>query len=185
MPGLQAHSPLDLLLRYGMGRETLWVLQNKALLRPFPARDWLTILFNSFWGHFGWMSIPFVRGSTWVAWLLGWIGLAVAGFGRWALAGRGKRPPQQARLLLGLMALVAWALGLLVLNSLVVAHNEQIKQGRYLFPLLVPIGLLLAFGQQALVGRRWRPLWLGIWLSGGLIFAGAALARIGLSYGVW
>jgi hypothetical protein len=183
LPALQERSPLNPLVRYSLVGDTQWAWQNKALLRPFPYRRWFTVLFSSFWGQFGWMNIAFVSGSRWVALLLGWMGLSVAGLVRWMVWDT--RSPRQARLLAGLAGLLVWALGLLFANSLIVPLNEQLKQGRYLFPLLVPIGLLLAFGQQALVGGRWRALWLGGWLAGCLIFAGAALARIGLAYGVW
>ncbi|HYF61658.1 MAG TPA: hypothetical protein VD886_02525 [Herpetosiphonaceae bacterium] len=188
LPALRERSPLNTLVRYSLVRETMWVLGNRSLLPPFPYALWADVLFDSFWGQFGWMSIAFVRGTRWVPLLLGGMALSAAGLAGWGLRRPGTRlrvPARQGRQIAALAGLVGWALALLFLNSLVVPLNEQLKQGRYLFPVLAPIGLLLAFGQQALAVRRWRPLWLGAWLGAWLIFAGAALVRIGLAYGVW
>jgi hypothetical protein len=33
--------------------------------RVIGSSDWLNLFFASFWGHFGWMDVPFVLGSWW------------------------------------------------------------------------------------------------------------------------
>ena len=108
--------------------------------------------FNSFWGQFGWMALP----------LQGWMyqlfqaltGLALAGL----LLPRSMRreassPPderrfrQQSWIVLGAVIVLAFA-------AYIFYNTEFLQfQGRYLFPALIPLGLLLALGVDA--WRRW------------------------------
>ncbi len=102
----------------------------------------LTTTFHSFWGQFGWMAVPMpdstylVLGGLSIVALLGWIGWLI----RPQAAGR--RPqlirPQSA--LLVLLALLTFG-GFMYYNLTFVQH-----QGRYLFPALIPIGLMVAIG---------------------------------------
>ena len=97
----------------------------------FPVR-----VFESFWGCFGWMNLK-LPAAIYLA-LAGMTGLAVAGLG----IDLGKDRPQRSRplALLGLPVVIAG--GLLVLLNLSFTQ----PQGRYLFPALVPLALLLAAG---------------------------------------
>lgn len=98
--------------------------------------------FHSFWGQFGWMAVP-MPDSTYL--LLGLLSIAaVLGWLWWLI-----RPqitdhrlqllrPQSALLLLLALLTVG---GFVYYNLTFVQH-----QGRYLFPALIPIGLMLAIG---------------------------------------
>jgi 4-amino-4-deoxy-L-arabinose transferase-like glycosyltransferase len=102
------------------------------------------VLFRSFWGQFGWMGVVlddrtylFYLGLT----LLAMIGLGVAALDAW-------RRPDCAELTehREILAVVVGAL-VLVLAGIVFYNLTFIQpQGRYLFPALVPIALLLALG---------------------------------------
>lgn len=174
-PALRPDSPLYSAVRYLRIEELIWLLQGARLQWGMPVGEWATWLFTSFWGHFGWLHIPLVRGSLW-AWALG--GLCVIGLAG-ALAalatGRARRAPLGA-----LLALVPLALLPLALNALIDA--QYIQQGRYLLPILPAVALLLALGVAYLAppGRRHGALllWLGFWLA----FAAAALLRVHGSY---
>ena len=79
-----------------------------------------------------------------------------------------------------LLCLLALAFVPLLLNSLVDSH--PIQQGRYLFPVLPAVAILMALGQEALLPARWRAGWLIIWLGFWLTFAAAALVRLAAAY---
>ena len=105
--------------------------------------------FNSFWGQFGWMTVP----MTYPGWLypLLWLftGLALAGLVVAAFQAR-KRLADYALPLLIFVSLFLITLGgYLAYNLQFVQH-----QGRYFFPTLIPIALGLAIG----LGLWSRPL---------------------------
>lgn len=103
--------------------------------------QWLTTTFHSFWAQFGWMAIP-APDRLYVLWgtvtLLGLAGLLV-----WLV----RRCPRVAGPAIAAAAALAAAnaAGLVLYNL----TYEQ-AQGRYLFPSLVPLCLLLALGWSAL-----------------------------------
>jgi hypothetical protein len=174
-PALRPDSPLQPALRYVRAEELLWALGSGRLGWGLPLGQWAEWLFVSFWGHFGWFSIAFVRGSPW-AWALGAMCAAgLLGVGVAFVRRRGGRP--QIVALLGLCAL---ALVPLLLNALVDSH--PIQQGRYLFPVLPAVALLMGLGQEALLPARWRGGWLLVWLGFWLLFAAAALVRLAAAY---
>jgi hypothetical protein len=93
----------------------------------------LTVTFHSFWAQFGWMAIPAPDRLYWI-----WGGLTLL-----AIAGLMRIRDQLKReAYLILLASVAIAL---VAH---VAYNLAFEQfqGRYLFPALVPIAILLVSG---------------------------------------
>ena len=109
------------------------------LLTTTHLRIMLLYIYRSFWAVFGWMSIPAGR------WLyLIWTALVGAGLGGWLkFALRRRRPEPAARRLFGLLGLSFFFLLLGVLkNNLFVPQS----QGRFLFPALGSISILLAFG---------------------------------------
>ena len=128
-------------------------------------RFFLYSTFRSFWAQFGWMAVvvdPLQQRPYWL--LLLFTGLAVGGLLRFRREELPSWPPA-ARL--GLRFLLA-ALGLVALE--VVAYNLSFiqAQGRYLYPAILPIGLLLALGWSAVVevepgASRWS--WLGFGLA--------------------
>jgi hypothetical protein len=126
----------------------------------------LQTTFNSFWGQFGWMTIPM---PTWLyqfLWLF--VGLVLVGIAIYYFqkVHPMTRPSPLAPRLLALTFLLTAALHI-GYNFTFVQH-----QGRYLFPALLPIGVGVAVG----LGAWTRPLqqrWpftqyllpLGLWLA--------------------
>ena len=113
----------------------------------------VTTMFNSFWGQFGWMGVPMER-RVYLVLLIGAIlaaiGLAVA-IGRLALAGQ-----------LRIAGNAPWILATVVIGvtlAEVVYYNLTYiqAQGRYLFPALTGLVALMAVGWRALLLVRLRP----------------------------
>ncbi|MFN2276607.1 MAG: phospholipid carrier-dependent glycosyltransferase [Candidatus Promineifilaceae bacterium] len=109
----------------------------------------LQTTFNSFWGQFGWMTVP----MTYPSWLypMLWVftGIVIAGV-VWTAVSNRKNLKQYGAPIVALPAL-------LLLTALVYAgYNIQFvqHQGRYLFPALIPIAIGLAIG----LGLWARPL---------------------------
>jgi 4-amino-4-deoxy-L-arabinose transferase-like glycosyltransferase len=140
---------------------------------PAYLADFVTTTFRSFWGQFGWMGVPMdrrlyaglgvlsvlaVAGCA----LLAWRGPATRNGGRTP-----SRPTHYATILLVLWLALAVG-GYLYYNISFVQF-----QGRYLFPALVPIGLLMVAGWEALLSRRWSVAGAGV---SGLIAAGGVLS---------
>jgi len=137
--------------------------------------DWVTYLrnlvtttFHSFWGQFGWMAVPMdhrtyltlglLSALAVVGWiLLLWRDKGDQGWGIYkGVLGENDRPESRTDRLAVLMGL--WLLftvfGYLVYNITFVQF-----QGRYLFPALVPIGLLAVLGWRMALSRR--RAWIG------------------------
>jgi hypothetical protein len=181
LPALVAGSPLWPAARYMRLPELAWALVSGHIADPLPyGGDWANLFFASFWGHFGWMDVSFVQGSLWMP-LLTLVCLA-GGLGllRWLLWRRG--PPWQRRQLWLLIVLVLVAAGLPIANAYTMPMREALQQGRYLFPALVPIAILVALGQSALVPARWQRGWLWLWLGLWLGLSLAALLRLWAYY---
>lgn len=114
--------------------------------------EFLLTTFRSFWGQFGWMALPL---QGWMySLLLVLTVVAVAGLviDRAIL----RRPYTNARN--AYRRRVAWLLLWLTIGLTLLAYlyynTEFVQfQGRYLFPALIPIGLLMALGVDA--WRRW------------------------------
>ena len=65
-PALRAGSTLERVRRYLHWRELAWVWRSDRLREAAPLGWELPrILFASFWGQFGWMSLPLVGGTPW------------------------------------------------------------------------------------------------------------------------
>jgi len=144
---------------------------------PAYLKNFFTTSFHSFWGQFGWMAVPMDRRIYLALGLLS--ALMVVGIGLAVWRGRGLEgwqvgrpedgrqtsspsdrstihpsilPSFQLSIGAGLVAL--W----LILTSLMyVYYNISLVQfqGRYLFPALVPIGLLATLGLLTILSRRW------------------------------
>ena len=105
--------------------------------------------FNSFWGQFGWMTVP----MTYPSWLypLLWVftGIVLAGV-LWVAITNRKELKQYGAPILALPALFVLTAGVYV------GYNFQFvqHQGRYLFPALIPIAIGLAIS----LGLWSRPL---------------------------
>ncbi len=181
LPSLRSGSPLWLVARYLRLPDVTWALASGHVAGALPyGVDWLKLFFASFWGHFGWMDVSFVLGSPWQP-LLALICLAsVLGTLRWLLWRWGH--PRQRRQLWALLLLLSIAVALPVINAYAVPRGQALQQGRYLFPELVAVALVLAVGQSALPAANWRRAWLPLWLCFWLAFALAALLRLLVFY---
>lgn len=148
--------------------------------------QFLRTTFQSFWGQFGWMAVPF-HPPIYLALLLP-TGLLAAGFLGWLLDRRRPRlVPVQAD---GLRLLAASALLTLVLYLVYNATFVQ-HQGRYLFPALIPLALGTALGLEWLLSphvARWAAVGLAgmgvllvVW---GLVYGGLPLVPAGVAFGL-
>ncbi|MCS7325212.1 MAG: glycosyltransferase family 39 protein [Anaerolineae bacterium] len=149
--GLQAHNAAVL----GQPTTAAWIAQH-----GFAEVLWrgLRTTFQSFWGQFGWMSIPL--SERWYLLLLALSSLSAAAFAMW-WAQEGVRLEAAQRRALNALA------GLTLFTVLAFAwYNLQFvqHQGRYLFPALLPIGLAVALGWSHVL-RRWRALAQRAWLG--------------------
>lgn len=175
-PALRAGSPLQPALRYLRAADLLWLLQSERLRWGLPLAAWAGWLFDSFWGHFGWFNVAFVHGSPWAPAIGAVCAAGLAGALVALAAARGGRRAQ----ITALLALALTALVPLALNALI--DYLPIQQGRYLFPALPAIALLLALGHETLVPPRARAAWLVAWLCFWLALAAAALVHLGRHY---
>jgi hypothetical protein len=115
--------------------------------------------FYSFWGMFGWQGLPLVGNSTvdWVYPLIGVL-LLIAASGVIVSLNRYYRQPRDGN---GAYLRNVWLMmtAVIVLSVLqYFYYNTEFVQfqGRYMFPLLIPLGLLITLGLDA-----WRRLLLG------------------------
>ncbi|MCX6021187.1 MAG: DUF2142 domain-containing protein, partial [Chloroflexi bacterium] len=147
--------PLRNLMLYGAPlalSEHLSVIGHRPVpptLMEFLSGGELAALFMSYWGLFGWQSVPLPP--------LMYLALAAvcgsAGVGLAMLAARRVmavfRSPAAAALPAGMAALAAAA---------VWSWNTQVyaAQGRLLFPALAPLSILLVAGLAALIPQGWR-----------------------------
>jgi hypothetical protein len=181
LPSLRPGSPLWPVARYLRLPDIAWTLASGHIAAAAPfGSDWLNLLFASFWGHFGWMDVPFVIGSWWQP-LLALICLAgLVGTLRWLLWHRGRR--RQRRQVWILLLLVFIAVALPVINAFAMPRGQALQQGRYLFPELVAVALVLALGQSALLPAGWRRGWVLLWLCFWPTLGLAALLRLFVFY---
>jgi 4-amino-4-deoxy-L-arabinose transferase-like glycosyltransferase len=110
------------------------------------AQRFLATTYRSFWGQFGWMSTPMpdreylILGLLSVVALVGWIGWLIQ-----RLKAEGGGMKRASRISPSAIVLALWFIltvaGYLYYNLTFVQH-----QGRYLFPALIPIGLVFAIG---------------------------------------
>ena len=124
------------------------------------------------------MSLPLVGAKAWDPWE-GALWLICAGgllgmLGWLARAGQ----PHQRRAIALLFALVLAGLLFPLLNAYTQTRDQVIQQGRYLFPALAPIAILLSLGWRTLIPAGWRSDALIVWVVWWVSFAAAALALI-------
>jgi hypothetical protein len=168
------------LTRYLRLREIAWIWRSGRLFEP-PPLGWglARIFFISFWGEFGYMSLPLVGARPWDPWE-GALWLVCAGglLGTIAWLARPAQPRWRRRAAGLLFALILAGLLLPLLNAYSQTRDQVIQQGRYLFPALTPIAILLSLGWQTLAPARWRGAALAVWTAWWVLFAAAALALI-------
>ncbi len=131
-----------------------------APLTPDEWRDFARTHFRSFWGLFGWMNV--FAPSWFYRFFAGLMLLAVGGLVPTLFRRKALRLP--AALLAG--ALLAQMVGIVLLIR---RGNASLWQGRYLFPAIAPLSLLLSLGlggwMKQRLARYTLPLLGGILLS--------------------
>jgi len=134
------------------------IIQPSAL--PLYA-SYMKYVFISLWGHFGWMNITL---GVWAYW--GFAALSVFAF--LGLAYYGVREfPKLAAWQRG--TLIAFAASVLVAFLLIIALQVRFwdlgwggdPQGRYLFPVLIPLATLFLLGTRAFIPRARYLVWFG------------------------
>jgi hypothetical protein len=172
-PMLVPNSPFQCVLDYLRLPDIFWALRNSPSSQWLPT-NWWDLLFASFWGHFGWMNVPFVYQSTWM-WIIG-IFCAISLIGMPLMLIRYQTIQHQQFAVLSGLCVVSLVLPLI--NALAMPASQAIQQGRYLFPALLPMAILVATGQSMLVPARFQKLWLGCWMAGCGVFAFSALIHL-------
>ncbi len=133
--------------------------------------------FNSFWGQFGWMTVP-MSGEIYRLLKLfsaaATVGFAISLFDRqWLRRSRPTAPSAQ----LSLTALILSGMGLLTAAVHIIYNlTFQQHQGRYLFPALIPLAIGVAIG----LGSWLRPIGKKYTLIYSLLPAGLAAFLIAL-----
>jgi len=130
-------------------------------------RRFFTFTFQSFWGQFGWMTVPMAPRYYWVLGILSLV--ALIGF-------IGAAWPRRKYLITNthFQLLGAWVL----LNVLMYLYYNLMfvqHQGRYLFLALVPIGLAFTVGL-----RQWTLLLPRAWRSAALVLPYLGLVMLDL-----
>jgi hypothetical protein len=151
----------DLALRLGVSGGTLVDLFSPRPLPPALLVQRLEFTFETYLGRFGWLTLSMPDPIYWLADLVGLaslVGLALALRRRRDLA---------ALALCALCAISALAIG--VGPFLVGAMGDEMPQGRYLYPAILPISGLLAAGLARLWPRRWAALGLALFVVGGVV----------------
>ncbi|MGH2592881.1 MAG: glycosyltransferase family 39 protein [Anaerolineae bacterium] len=131
----------------------------------------LTTTFHSFWGQFGWMGVPM---PEWVYLGLGALSIAAVVGWLWTLRTNQAthKPTTYFAILLLLLVLFSFA-AYLWYNLTFVQH-----QGRYLFPALIPLGLVFSIGIDRWSRLLPRPIGLAAYI--GVFAVLAALDMVAL-----
>jgi len=176
-PAFRTGAALERMRHYLHWRELAWIWRSDRLREPAPLGWELPrILFASFWGQFGWMSLPLVGGTRWESALaLICLGGLLGTMG-WLASGRGRAWQRRAVVLL--LLLIAFETLFPLLYAYTQPRSQAIQQGRYCFPALVPITLLLVLGWRALLPARWHRGALIVAVAFSSLFALAALRLI-------
>jgi hypothetical protein len=131
----------------------------------------LRTTFQSFWGQFGWMTIPL---ASWLYILLLAFTLLSAGLflAWWWCEGRAERADAALTLSQSRALTLMATLALLTLLAFLWYNAQFVQhQGRYLFPALIPIATALALGWD-FAFRRWTTPARWLWIAMSLGLAG-------------
>jgi 4-amino-4-deoxy-L-arabinose transferase-like glycosyltransferase len=131
-------------------------------------KDFATTTFHSFWGQFGWMAVPMDRRIYLALGLLS--ALMLVGFVLFVWRRENSNPSKATMIVI--------ALWMLLTSFVFLYYNVWLVQfqGRYLFPILIPIALLGVLGLRKILTKRW------VWIAAGL--CGIAAIIIAVSSGL-
>jgi len=124
-------------------------------------------LFESFWGRFGWLNVRLA--PIWYLMMGGMTAIAFLGIGEWFMRPARSRPERQdwqrrviAIFAISVLLAVTLAIGreFRTWSHFVITRNDStmfsIPQGRYIFPVMIPIATLFVLGIREIFPRRWR-----------------------------
>lgn len=139
--------------------------------------NYLGMLHQSFWARFGWMNVGF--SDAWYyplggVGIIATAGILLLGIRQFSKDGGLEHWQRQTLLvyLISILLVVSITLGQAILQSM---HGTQ---GRYLFPVLIPIATLLMLGLRELLPKPYRAIGLGAVISGLFIFNLASLVHL-------
>jgi 4-amino-4-deoxy-L-arabinose transferase-like glycosyltransferase len=174
----------------GVGRDILdkYVFNGTALtiLQGFLSRGYtlselvnlslhhLGMLHQSFWARFGWMNVMF--SDVWYYPLQGIGIIAVVGLlllGIRQLRKVGGLEHWQTQILLVYLISILMVMSITVGQAIL--HSMTGTQGRYLFPVIIPIATLFMLGLREVLPRPYRAIGLGAVISGLFIFDFASI----------
>jgi hypothetical protein len=141
-------------------------------LWDWPRTGWVygfefLILFQSFWGGFGWnhLGLPnpyyYLLGAVTIA---GFTGIGIALVRPVKKSRRGERWQRYAWGILGIASLVSWGAAILRIHPVFDTRYINWPVARYAAVSIVPTATLLCWGLLQVVPRRWRKefVWLGL-----------------------
>ncbi len=160
---LERHLPLPAGYFSRLLTPAVWDVPSLLRYGLYAGFTWI-----SFWGDFGWLNRPF----PWLTYLF----LAAATLA--ALWGLSRRIQQRANVDRGLIIFSLLAASLILLQTWTpMLGSAWQPQGRYLFPALLPIAVLLLAGWEALLPPR-RQNWLPSLIFISLLFLNLQASRI-------
>lgn len=166
--------PLRKAAGYLILSENLGQLAQAFSPQTFPLYlHFLRTLFESFWGRFGWMSIPLppfwyriIALITLIA-LGGLIAFWVKVAKKPWLSSRQERSATVLLILAAVSALLLVMVGMIRVRTIV---PEALPQGRYLFPVIIPLTFLFMLGLREAVPQRLRSAFLLVTMNAFFFF---------------
>jgi 4-amino-4-deoxy-L-arabinose transferase-like glycosyltransferase len=140
----------------------VFIVRRAESIRAIPLpflRYYFPILFRGFWGNFGHMEVP--AADTLYRGLMLVVGVAALGLvllAREAARGSGRWAPWQRDVLVFWGGAVSWVLLLTFLRDALVL---SLSQGRNLYPVVIPLAVLLVLGLTQVAHRAgdWQVCW--------------------------
>jgi hypothetical protein len=136
-------------------QEIFAVNLRSSALQWGDLKDFFSIQFRSFWGVFGWMNVP---SPEWLYRFFGVLCLAgLLGLGIRALQHRlrGQSTPEGKATSVALLFTAVAAQEVYML-AIITRCNASCYQGRYLFPAIAPLMIIVSWGLTGLLPRRRR-----------------------------
>jgi len=144
------------LLGWSVYREVFAVNLRDSALQWGDLKDFFSVQFRSFWGVFGWVNVPcpdwFYRAFGVLCFL------SLLGLGTRALRRRLSRPggSEDRTLPMALLFVASLAQEAYML-AVITRCNPSCYQGRYLFPVIAPLMIIMSWGLSGFLPQRRRP----------------------------